>query len=276
MGCFDGYLFLTDMDGTLTVNEKLSHENEEAIAFFQKEGGLFTMATGRGPNYLDKYRPGLIPNAPIIAINGTAIYDREKEQMLFSAFLDEQAGEVPEYVRTHYDQLLSVSVVWSGDDWVEPFVTPSGKGMLAFLPKEAKVFEGSFLDYAASIPKPWYKVIMVVQSEASGRILEDLRHRFGDRYKFNRSWPEGIEMHSIDSGKDVCAKWMRDHSEGRIHTIVAAGDYENDLDMILYADIGYAVGNAVDSVKEAADRITVPNTEHAIAAIIKELYKEIQ
>jgi hydroxymethylpyrimidine pyrophosphatase-like HAD family hydrolase len=41
--------------------------------------------------------------------------------------------------------------------------------------------------------------------------------------------------------------------------------------MIEYADIGYAVGNAIAPVKAAADRITVPYNENAIAKIISEL-----
>ena len=52
---------------------------------------------------------------------------------------------------------------------------------------------------------------------------------------------------------------------------VAAGDYENDTEMLIAADIGYAVANAVPSVKAAADRITVSASESAIARIIDEL-----
>ncbi|MBQ2716718.1 MAG: HAD hydrolase family protein, partial [Clostridia bacterium] len=37
------------------------------------------------------------------------------------------------------------------------------------------------------------------------------------------------------------------------------------------ADIGYAVGNATDSLKAVADRVTVNVREHAIAKIIEEL-----
>ena len=52
---------------------------------------------------------------------------------------------------------------------------------------------------------------------------------------------------------------------------VAVGDFENDVSMIKAAGIGYAVANAKDCAKAAADRITVSNDEHAIAAIIAEL-----
>ena len=41
--------------------------------------------------------------------------------------------------------------------------------------------------------------------------------------------------------------------------------------MITAADLGYAVGNAVDSLKLVADRITVHACDSAIARIIEEL-----
>ena len=52
---------------------------------------------------------------------------------------------------------------------------------------------------------------------------------------------------------------------------VAAGNYENDIDLLQAADIGYAVGDSIPSVKAVADRITVNCADHAIAAIIAEL-----
>jgi len=53
------------------------------------------------------------------------------------------------------------------------------------------------------------------------------------------------------------------------------GDFENDIDMIKAADIGYAVGNATDDVKKIADRITVSNDKAAIARIIEEIEIEL-
>ena len=262
MGCFDGYLFLTDMDGTLTDREKLSQENIDAIRFFQQEGGLFTLASGRAPGYLRDYAEKIGLKASVIGINGTVIYDLEKDELLFSDCLDEGAIEVVEYAIEHYEGILAESTTYSMEEWAGIY--------------ELKDQKQSFREYAKTLPSPWYKLILIVRSDVSEKILLDLRERFGDRYNFERSWPEGIEMHSKGSGKDVCLKRLKEYFGDRIHTTVAAGDYENDLPMIQAADIGYAVGNAIASVKEAADRITVSCDQHSIAAIIQELYKEKQ
>ena len=85
MGKFDGILFLSDMDGTLLHNAKLSEENRKAIEYFTENGGLFTVATGRAPEFIKKFN--LKINAPIISINGTIIYDLKNEHIIKDYFL---------------------------------------------------------------------------------------------------------------------------------------------------------------------------------------------
>lgn len=46
-----------------------------------------------------------------------------------------------------------------------------------------------------------------------------------------------------------------------IKNTIAIGDAQNDIDMIEYAGFGIAMGNAVDSVKKAADYVTTPHPE---------------
>ena len=50
---------------------------------------------------------------------------------------------------------------------------------------------------------------------------------------------------------------------------MACGDNPNDLEMIVFAGIGVAMGNAEDVVKEAADFVTLPNYEDGVAYAIE-------
>ncbi|MBQ3226919.1 MAG: HAD hydrolase family protein, partial [Clostridia bacterium] len=53
MGKFDGVLICTDLDGTLLKKDKtISEENLKAIEYFKREGGFFTIVTGRMPFYV--------------------------------------------------------------------------------------------------------------------------------------------------------------------------------------------------------------------------------
>ena len=56
-----------------------------------------------------------------------------------------------------------------------------------------------------------------------------------------------------------------------VNKTIAVGDYNNDISMLKTAKLGFAVANAVDEAKAAADHITVSNDESAIAVIIDQL-----
>ena len=73
---FKGYTIVSDMDGTLLNSRgKLSEENVQAIGEFIKEGGCFTVATGRMLPSVERFIKRLQVNLPVILYNGTKIYD---------------------------------------------------------------------------------------------------------------------------------------------------------------------------------------------------------
>ena len=51
--------------------------------------------------------------------------------------------------------------------------------------------------------------------------------------------------------------------------VIAVGDSLNDLEMIQWAGLGVAMGNAEAAVKEAADEITATNEEDGVAKAIQ-------
>ena len=57
---------------------------------------------------------------------------------------------------------------------------------------------------------------------------------------------------------------------GDVKKILAIGDYNNDLEMVRYADIGAVPANAIDVVKSAAD-IVLPadNNHHCVARFLE-------
>ena len=54
--------------------------------------------------------------------------------------------------------------------------------------------------------------------------------------------------------------------------VIAVGDNDNDIEMIEYAGLGYAVKNATDNLKKAADKVTKRSNENsAVAEIIYDI-----
>jgi len=261
MGKFTGYLFCSDLDGTLLNRDRrISAETEEAIRYFQENGGLFTMATGRWYDYLERYKPGFSPNTHVICLNGTVLCHRDTGEVLLSRPIRNKDSVVDDAKKivTEDDEIWGMDVFVDGED--------DGIGFSA---EELVGTDFSELKKIVS-EKEIFKLIFTYPDVGRHRV-ERMNEKYGDRYIFARSWSEGMEVVSHDAGKGAMMNVLRNMVEVPIHTTVAVGDYDNDIQMVKYADIGYAVENAVDTLKEVADRVTVDRDSSPIAKIISEL-----
>lgn len=254
MGKFDGILLCTDFDGTFAEHAQVSRENAEAVRYFQREGGLFTIASGRSPEFLWTMRDIFVPNAPVISVNGTLISDERDMRVLREFPLDNYAlsalCELAECTQT--EVLILYNEQGDGHHWKRE------SGM--------SVFEA-----LGDVKRPWYKALLVQKPELTQEVLRKAIESHGSRYAFECSWPMGIEMHLQGTGKGECVTVVKEMLGGAVRTTVGVGDFDNDISLLRLCDIGYAVENATDAVKRAADRITVRNTEHAIARVIADL-----
>lgn len=265
MNKFKGYLICTDCDGTLTDRDvKVSDENAKAIKYFQQEGGLFTLATGRFADHVNLFKDRFEINAPMVSLNGTALYDTKEDKLIKSWTMDkEDCRELLHYININWRQ------VW------EYWLNYSHHESTGFKPMDCEPGHKSLDELIDSLPKDMYKIVTIQPKEVTIEMQKDLKKHFGDRFRFDSSWAEGLEIQSIHSGKGVAVQYMKEHLDVDIHTTIGVGDYENDISLLECADIGYAVSNAIDSVKAVADRVTVSNNESAIAAIIKEIEADI-
>lgn len=247
---FDGYLLCTDLDGTLTNSGgEISKRNFEAINYFEDNGGIFIMATGRFPKYVRKFQELLNSSPLVIALNGTMIYDLAGDKIIYSSCLNDNAAQVLDYVNENFGFVKEILIHTASESFIYGKENTAG---------------GSCPEY----PKPWYKILFIQNADKSILLEEKLMERFGHEYNFNRSWAEGIEMIGRESGKGECIFKLKKILNREIHTTVCVGDYENDISMIKMADNGFAVQNAIDEVKQIADFITVSNNDDAIAHII--------
>ncbi len=264
MNKFKGYLILSDIDGTITNDRgEITKENAQAIRYFQSEGGLVTVSSGRYPDFIEKYADRFVPNTYVIGINGTVLFDPVTRGHLIDRPIDDGIFDVLHAV------IRDCGAVFR--------ITASARD------SEIHILRGDFdrIDeiMAEHDGGPWHRFIIVQKADKTAEVLAYLKNLCGDRYNLDRSWSEGIEIHSADSGKgellpDMLALLA---SEGNpIHTTVCVGDYENDISMLTHADIAYAVENAIGEVKDAADRITVHHNEHALAHIIADLEKDLE
>ena len=242
-GKFSGFLICSDFDGTLTCDGRtVPRANLEAIERFESEGGLFTVASGRFPGQIAAI-PDLCINTFAVAVNGSVIADiRERPPRLL--WTSEVDREVVRRLGEKFDEMADIDalIIHSAEDSVT---------LRHGAPENPELMR-------RALSRPVYKFILMRDPVITPEIREYAMREFPE-VEFEQSWPVGLEGRPFLGGRE------------KIHTVIAVGDYENDISMIKYADIGYATANAAENVKAAADRVTVSNRDGAIAAIIKDL-----
>lgn len=266
MNKFKGMLICTDLDGTL-LNSKgqISKENLEAIEYFKSEGGRFTFVTGRPPMIAGRMFDAVKPNAPIGCYNGGGVYDFKSKKFLWSVALPDDFKELVHFID---EKMPDVGIQLNTTEQI--YFNKDNPAMVRF----RKVTELPNIggDYMA-VTEP---VVKVVFGHLDGNRMDELA-------KTLNSHPKSHEFDFIRSEETLYEILPKGVSKGNLllkiaelldidpQNTVAVGDYNNDISMIKAAGIGYAVQNAVPEAKAVADRITVSNNDHAIAAIINEL-----
>ena len=106
--------------------------------------------------------------------------------------------------------------------------------------------------------------IVLDDDELKRRIIEEL-YRVDDDIYITSSVKQLIEISYKDAGKKSGVKLLSERLGIARENIAAFGDADNDCDMIEYAGAGIAMGNACESLKAAADYVTLSNDEDGLA-----------
>ncbi len=251
MGRYSGILLCSDFDGTLSHDGLISEENMQAIRRFRAGGGLFTVASGRYYDFLLPFFEGYDFGVPLITLNGAVLYDVERSLVCRERFMS--------HLDTDY-----INSVFDASDDINEIVFYTKDGFRHLLPSERDLIGDIDLSTV-------YKLSVRVDNdiEASNRATAQIKSVTPDFMEVARSWYWGIEVQDIECTKGPATCALAEAVDA--DRLICVGDFENDISMIKSANIGYAVGNSIESLISAADRVTVPVWEHAIAKIIEEL-----
>jgi HAD superfamily hydrolase (TIGR01484 family) len=250
---FEGLLLIVDFDGTLACHGTISEENCRAVRYFQENGGLFTIASGRNPGWIAKWREMVFPNTWVSLINGAILIDPEEKEIAFCQSSGRELMELAPRIFSACPHLKHV------EHNLET-------GYYRQMPED--VLSESILN------TPVYKSMYIVPNEYSEEYAARVKEIVGEKFIVMRSWINGIEIQRKGTGKGDSVRRLKDLLGDRARLVVGAGNYENDIDLIEAADIGYAVGDSIPSLLAVADRVTVKCADHAIAAIIADLERE--
>jgi len=259
---------VTDLDGTFFNKDSVpAQSNIEAVERLKAAGHYFTIATGR---YFIKW--SMYANAPIILCNGAVMVDTLTDTTVNRHAFDG---------RELYATLESVHGKFP--DSVVRYTDSRGIHYLNFDGKD-------------DIGDGWYKVVYESRHTDIRRdtqykradlsdIYECICGILGDSYRCNFSAPTLLEILQNGVSKGTAIGDLKRYfaERGEDVTVYAAGDYENDIEMLTAADIAVCPSNALPLIREMIEKrasydgsafVAADNNSGTIADIINHLFED--
>ena len=268
MGQYERFLLITDLDGTLLPNHKiLSDVDLAAIQTFREQGGRFSIATGRTRQAAQRYLDALQLDTPAILFNGAAIYDPETESMLDTRALPSEAAIVVQTVLETFPD-VSAEILCAEETYVL-HINDQEREHLRICQVTPVV--GDFED----IPHTgWLKVLFAMSKERMPDVIAFFQQNRCSFADFVQSEAHFYEMLPAGVTKGSALQKFRKLPQLEGLQIAAAGDFDNDLEMLAAADISACPSNAQPCVKAAADWILSASCDTgAIAELIEKLVR---
>lgn len=113
------------------------------------------------------------------------------------------------------------------------------------------------------------KVLVVAGEEQLDELAAEARPLFGDQLHITKSKPQFLEFSHPDGHKGHALESIAGYYGLRRQEIIAVGDTYNDMEMIEYAGLGVAVGNARPDILKKADYICATNEDCGVADVVE-------
>lgn len=265
---FDGYLLVSDMDGTL-LNSKgnLSQENIQAIDYFVENGGTFTIATGRMLSsagiFISKLKVGL----PVILYNGTKTYDYSKKITVSENYLEEERKDLINKI-AKLAPYLGIEVFSEEKD----YVIRNCKYTDRLISSACEVVS----DIPDSLWKQNWNKILILGEESQ---LDELERNFIDICDDAtpiRSGETYLEVIPNYTSKGSALKKLIIDFNIDPEKVIAVGDNMNDRELLQVAKYGFCIGNGSKRLLGEAKYVAPANDNHAIEYIVKWLEDKIE
>lgn len=258
------HLIALDLDGTLLTDEKkISQKTKEIVQKAMDQGHIVVIATGRPHRASIDYYHELGLETPMVNFNGALIHHPSDHRW--------DAIHSPLGIRTahkiiHTCQELGVkNILAEVKDQV--FLDQYDEELMSiFQTKNDPITVGRLQSNLKDDPT---SILIHPEEEKIKAIREELDEHAA--LIDHRKW--GAPYHVIEIvraglnkavGLDKISRYFHIPQD----RIIAFGDEDNDLEMLDYAGVGVAMGNAINELKDVASHITGTNEEDGIGAFL--------
>jgi Cof subfamily protein (haloacid dehalogenase superfamily) len=257
-------LIAADLDGTLMgESRRFSLRVQASLQQVKLQGVHFTVATGRIFAEALPYLRQLPITAPVVCSQGGYIRSVGSSCPLHEAVMDLELAQEVIHLSRRAEWHLHIYL----DDVAyteQPIGTEELYRQLHGMRVRAVPDLLGFLDRP-----PAKFLIMTGDHDEATKLDEALRAQFAGRLLVVRSHPVFVEGNPLGASKAQGLAWLSSHLGISRQAVMAIGDQDNDADMVAWAGLGIAMGNATPLVKAAARHVAPPVEEDGVAEAIE-------
>lgn len=261
-------LIALDVDGTIRSHDRPTSERTRRTIQSVREAGAFvTIATGRSYKSGASAASDVNLTAPIVTFQGSHVADPTTGKVLWhvpltsdmtSATLDALAGwDDVQVVGYRGDEIFVTELT----DWASAYGERTGVRVRV-------------VDADGFASNPMSRIVAHGQDDVIERLESSLKDRFDGEMYVTRSLPYFCEILHPRGGKDKALDWLCRHLGVSRDETIAFGNGYNDVQMLEWARMSVAVGDAVDEILEVADVVAPPMEEDGVAQVLDEMLEK--
>ena len=263
-----------DLDGTLlNMEKKVPQGNYQALKECEKAGIQIVSATGRGVGGI----PPMIRELPganyAITTNGAVVADLKNNKAIKTCGLsNEMIQRILNIAKKYHsatDPFIdgrAITEPASIDHMDEFGLSPEMQKLI----RDTREVVPNVMEYVKTTGAEAEKVNIFMADLEEREVLRKELMAIPE-LSISSSMYNNLEVNAKGADKGSALLWLADYLGIDREETMSFGDGENDIPMIQAAGIGVAMENALDTVKAAADMITLKNDEDGVAAAIRKI-----
>ena len=261
-------ILFTDLDGTrLNDKKEITPENQAAIDEALEKSHVVVISTGRplASARIQAERLGLVKQGCYaITFNGALIHDLYGEKTIYSKCVPQRL------IRPMFAAALSrdIHIQTYNDEYV---IAKEDREILHRYCKILGVHHMIADDVEKAVGQDPYKFLMIDENhEKLVDFQKEVLKQYSDCVTSFFSNENYLEIVPIGISKGFAVEWMCRYLGIPLENSVAAGDAQNDVEMLQTAHIGAVMCNAFPGIAEYGDYVTQADNNHSgVAEIIR-------
>lgn len=258
-------LVAMDLDDTLLCDDfTISERTLAAVSAARELGVKITLATGRMPGSARPYAEQLALDVPVINYHGAMIQNALSREIIYRRVIPVNlAEEIVEFLQKKQFYVQ----IYLGD---RVFTQELNKYSDIYKRiASVRIEQRDLFQLLKEEPEGVEKMLVISEEHELGSLADILSQRYGRLIHITKSKPMFLELTEITVNKGVALACLAELYGVAREEVMAIGDSFNDIEMLEYAGLGVAMGNARSEVQTKADVITGTNQEDGVAQALE-------